>query len=267
MRRFRMFTTTRQILSNNKVVPAFNFSTAEVARAIVETCERLGQCVILQTSMNEAKFLGLEVAVGIAKALGHGSKISVSLHFDHARNLEIIKAALAVGYTSVLVDGSSMSFEESVDFVKGIRGTKGVNNEEIIVEASLTKFERAAEFVEKTKPDLLAPFTIVALGVTPKGVTTEDVSEIDKIRLVRKFVNTPLVLHDGSSKSDKEIKEAIANGVVKVNWNTCLREAWSKTLRQTLGSHPDEIKPYNILRESVEAVKKAVTTLVVMLQK
>lgn len=251
-----MFTTTKQILSENKIVPAFNFSTVEVARAIVETCGKLGQDVILQTSMSEAEFLGLEVAVGIVRALGQKSKISVSLHLDHAKDLEIIKEAVAAGYSSFLADGSGLGFEESIEFVKGAKGIKGVKD--IVVEASLTEFERAAEFVEKTKPDLLAPFSIVASGVTPKGVTTEDVSEIDKVRLVRNFVKTPLVLHDGSSKSDEEIKEAIASGVVKINWNTCLREAWSESLRRTLSSQPDEVKPYNILRSSVEAVKRVV---------
>ncbi len=264
-----MFVSTKEILSENKVVPAFNFSTSEVAWAVVEQCQELGQDVILQTSMSEAKFLGLEVAVGIARALGQKSKISVSLHLDHAKNLEIIKAALAVGYTSVLADGSGLEFEESVGFVNSV---KSLALDNIVVEASLTEFERAEEFVEKTKPDLLAPFRIVAAEVTRKRVTPpatkkfEDVSEIDRIMLVSKLVGTPLVLHDGSSKSDEEVKEAIALGVVKVNWNTCLREAWSNALRQYLNSHPDEIKPYNILQPSVEAVKKVVTTLVVNLQ-
>ncbi|GAJ14902.1 unnamed protein product, partial [marine sediment metagenome] len=98
-------------------------------------------------------------------------------------------------------------------------------------------------------PDLLAPFSIV---------NSEDVTEIDKIEQVHKLVSTPLVLHDGSSKSAEEIKEAIAAGVVKVNWNTCLREAWSNALRQTSISNPEEIKPYNILKPSVEVVKKVV---------
>lgn len=252
-----MFTTTRELLSENKVVPAFNFSTVEVAKAVIETCQDLGQDVILQTSMNEAKFLRLEVAVGIARALSQRSKISVSLHLDHAKNLEIIKEALAAGYTSVLADGSELKFEESIDFVNAIKGIKGVKDLNTLVEASLTEFDRAAEFVGKTKPDLLAPFKIV---------NSEDVSEIDKIRLVLQSVSTPLVLHDASPKSDEEIKEAVAAGVVKVNWNTCLREAWAKSLRQTLNSNPDEIKPYNVLKPSVEAVKEVVTTLVVMLQ-
>lgn len=250
-----MFITTKQILTQNKTVPAFNFSTAEVARAIVEVCDEQEQDVILQTSMSEAKFLGLEVAVGIAMALGQKSKTSVSLHLDHAKNLEIIRKALSAGYTSVLVDTSGLNFEEGVDFVKGVRGIKGVKN--IVIEASLTEFERGKEFVEKTKPDLLAPFSIVG---------SEDVSEIDKIQLVRKLVSTPLVLHDGSSKSDEEIKEAIALGVVKINFNTCLREAWTKGLRQTLSASPNEIKPYNILQPSIDSVRDVVRDKVSLLR-
>ena len=252
-----MFKTTREILLKNKVVPAFNFSTAEVARAVVEVCDQLGQDVILQTSMNEAKFLTLEVAAGIAKALGQRSNISVSLHLDHAKNLEIIEAALSAGYTSVLADGSEMSFEESVEFVKGVKGLKGVNLEDFVVEASLTRFERGKEFVEKAEPDLLAPFAV-------RG--GRDKTRIEEVKKVSQMVKTPLVLHNSSSKSDEEIKEAVAAGVVKINWNTCLREAWTEGLRQTLSSQPEEIKPYTVLEKSVEAVKKEVTTLVVNLQ-
>lgn len=249
-----MFTTTREILSQNKVVPAFNFSTCEVAKAVVEACQELGQDVILQTSMGEAKFLSLEVAAGIARALGRGVKISVSLHLDHAKELEFIKAALAAGYTSILADGSGLGFEESVDYTRAV---KSLALHKVVVEASLTKLDRAAELVEKTKPDLLAPFSIQG---------GRDKTEIDKIKHVRDFVNTPLVLHNSSSKSGSEIREAIAAGVVKINWNTCLRRAWSGALRQSLDSRPTEIKPYNILSASVEALKEVVREKVGLLK-
>jgi len=263
LRRFPMFTTTKEILSQNKIVPAFNFSTGEVAKAVVEACQELGQDVILQTSMSEAKFLGLEVAVGIARALGQQSKISVSLHLDHAKDLEMIGEALAAGYSSVLADGSAMNFEESVEFVRAVkrlflRDYKSLTLDDVVVEASLTEFDRAAELVEKTKPDLLAPFTVV---------NGEDKSEIDKVTQVRKLVRIPLVLHDGSSKSDEEIKKAISLGVVKINWNTCLREAWAKSLRETLNSNPEEIKPYHILEPSISAVREVVREKVGLLQR
>jgi len=241
-----MVRTTREILLKNKVVPAFNFSTAEVARAVVEVCDQLGQDVILQTSMNEAKFLTLEVAAGIAKALGQRSNISVSLHLDHAKNLEIIEAALSAGYTSVLADASETGFERSVDYIKDI---KSLAFDKVVVEASLTEFGRAEEFVEKAEPDLLAPFSV-------RG--GRDKTRIEEVKKVSQMVKTPLVLHNSSSKSDEEIKEAVAAGVVKVNWNTCLREAWTEGLRRTLASRPEEIKPYHVLEKGVEEVKKVV---------
>lgn len=257
-----MFTTTREILSQNKVVPAFNFSTCEVAKAVVEACQELGQDVILQTSMSEAEFLSLEVAAGIAEALGRWSTTSVSLHLDHAKDLKLIEKALNVGYSSVLVDGSTLNFEESVEFTNAVTS---LARKDTVVEASLTEFDRAAEFVEKAKPDLLAPFTIEG---------GRDKTEIDKIRQaclparqVRKFVNASLVLHNSSSKSDQEIKAAISAGVVKINWNTCLRKAWSRTLLRTFESQPDEIKPYNLLQPSVEAVKAVVREKVGLLPK
>lgn len=251
-----MFTTTKELLSKNKVVPAFNFSTCEVAKAVVEVCQELGRDVILQTSVSEAKFLGLGVAVGIAQALGEKSKIFVSLHLDHGDDLHIIRMALDVGYTSFLAGSSkvTLEFEESVEFVNEAKKLAG---EGIIIEAALYDFDRAAEFVEKPQPDLLAPFSVV---------NGEDVSEIDKITHVRNFVKTPLVLHDGSSKSDEEIKRAIASGVVKINFNTCLREAWTKGLRQTLNSNPNEIKPYKILKSSVDAVRGVVRDKVGLLR-
>jgi len=241
-----MFVSTRQILTQNRVVPAFNFATAEVARAIVEVCDSLGQDVILQTSMGEAKFLTPEVAVGIVKALGQKAKISVSLHLDHAKDSKIIETAVKVGYTSFLADTSNLSFEEGIKFVNKVRE---LASEETVVEVSLTEFDRAAELVKKVKVDLLAPFEIEG---------GRDKTKIEEIKKVSQLTATPLVLHNSSSKSDEEIKEAIAQGVVKINWNTCLRQAWSKALRQTLTSNPDEIKPYNLLKSSVDAIREVV---------
>jgi len=67
-----MFTTTKEILEKNKVVPAFNFAAPEVARAIVQTCDRLGQAVILQTSQSEVGFLSLEVAAATVQHYASG---------------------------------------------------------------------------------------------------------------------------------------------------------------------------------------------------
>jgi fructose/tagatose bisphosphate aldolase len=194
------------------------------------------------------------VGAGIVEALGWRADVFVSLHLDHAKDLGLVEAALDAGYSSVLADGSGMSFEESIEFVGAVRGLllkgyKGLTLESIVVEASLVEFARAEDFVEKVGPDLLAPF-VVRDG--------RDRTKIEEIKEVSQTVETPLVLHNSSSKSDQEIREAIAAGVVKVNWNTCLREAWTEGLRQTLSSQSDVVKPYDVLEVSVEEVKRVV---------
>ncbi|MCG2686012.1 class II fructose-bisphosphate aldolase [Candidatus Parcubacteria bacterium] len=244
-----MFITTKQILEKNKVVPAFNFATPEVARAIVETCERLGQAVILQTSQSEVDFLSLEVAAAIVQYYASRAKISVSWHLDHTKVPSLIYDAAALGCSSAMFDVSGESFEGGISALQEIKSKLPSN---FLLEAPLGEYDKAKEFVELAPIDLLAP-------------EKDNRTDLGSLRQVSADVKLPLVLHGSSSWSDADIRKSIHLGVVKINWNTCLRKAWTSALRETL-KDGGLVKPYDILKPSEEAVSKVVAEKVKLLQ-
>lgn len=254
-----MYVPTSKIISSHKIIPAFGFSTAEMAKAIVETCEEENSPVILQTSQSDAKFLSPEIASSIVWALGQKVKVDVALQLDHAVDLELIKKCVEVGYGSIMLGFDELDFEKNVEEVCKIKemiqeavpcaGCQAGcdRRQEILIEAGLAQFDRAKEFVEKTGVDVLAPVVDNKINL----------SELEKIM---KKVSVPIALHGVSNKPDEEVKQAIKLGVKKINWSTCLREAWVEGLRESLSDEAklEKPRPSELLEKSVENVKKVV---------
>ncbi len=238
-----MFTTTREIINSNKLVPAFNFSTPEVARAIVSACAELNAPVILQTSEKEAEFLAYEIAGAVARHYGNSFNTSVSLQLDHLKDLESVDNVDlgAFGYSSVMLDLEGSSFEDSISQILRFKKTHPT----LLIEANLEYFDRASEYTEKSGIDLLAP-------------EIHNFVEIDSLANVAETTMVPLVLHGCSKKTDEEIKEAVKLGIRKVNFNTELRFSWLEAIRKKLSSDEDLVKPYDLLALSEESVKSVV---------
>jgi fructose/tagatose bisphosphate aldolase len=121
----------------------------------------------------------------------------------------------------------------------------------------LTSPEQAKEFVEKTGIDSLAVVIGNAHGVFTKSDEKLDIKRLEQIK---KAVpeNIFLVLHGGSGILGNDIKEAIANGIVKINVNTELRLAFKEALTKELKEKPAEATPYKIMAPSLEAVQDVV---------
>jgi len=244
-----MFATTKEILEQNKVVPAFNFATPEVARAIVQTCGQLDQPVILQTSQSEVKFLSLEVAAAIVKSYASQTRVLVSWHLDHTKTPSLISEAAILGCSSAMFDIAEEDLDQAIGDLREIRNQL---QSDFLLEAPLGKYDQAKKFVDLAQIDLLAP-------------ERDNRVSLESLRQVRTTVKLPLVLHGSSSWPQKEIKEAVRLGVVKINWNTCLRNAWSSTLRETLQTE-DLIKPYDILKPSENEIRKVVEEKIKLLR-
>lgn len=238
-----MLIRTQDLIERCKILPAFNFSTPEMARAIVRGCDELQVPAVLQTSQSEAKFLSFEVAASVASSFAKISKVDFALQLDHLRDLNLLAKydLLALGYSSVMVDVEGSDYSNSVQKVSDVKESYP----ELFLEANLEFYDRAKEFVSGTNVDLLAP---------------ERKNHFDLLALadIIKKVKVPLVAHGCSSSSDEEIKKALSLGVKKFNFNTCLRQSWASALRATLEENPNFEKPYNILEPSEEAVYETV---------
>lgn len=256
-------------LKKDRALCAFNFSTPEVAAAIVAAAVKLQSPFILATSESEAKFLSPEVVVAISQNLKEKYNVNFSLHLDHAKEINLIESCLKAGYSSIHIDGSLLPYADNVRItqqvvalcrpfgvsVEGeigqIPGTSSAaaNTAPVI----LTNPKEAREFGQSTGVDFLA----VSIGET-HGFGQDNLL-FDLLSKITQSVKIPLVLHGGSGVTPTDLKKAVSLGIRKINFNTELRAAWTRSLQTCFKCHPQEIVPYKILSTVTEPIQKIVT--------
>ena len=263
-------------------IGSFNFSTAEVLKAIVAAAGDLKSPVIVATSEGEANFFGLREAAALVNAWRQATKLPIILNLDHGKSPAIIKKALAAGYNAIHFDGSSLPYEQNLaqtnEAVKYVREFSKTFDKDIIIEGELgylrgssalhkekleikpqdlTSPEQAMDFIERTGVDSLAVVIGNAHGVFAAG---EEKLHLDRLLEIKKAVGDKvfLVLHGGSGIPAEDVRKAIELGIVKVNVNTELRLAYQEGLAQEIKNQPQETTPYKILEQSFEGVKKVV---------
>lgn len=267
---------------NKYALGAFNFSTAEILKAIVLAAADLRSPIIVSTSEGEAGFIGMREAAALVDAWRLAKKLPIILNLDHGQHLPLIKKAVAAGYNAIHFDGSRLSYEENirqtkyvVEYLKSVektfereiivegelgylRGSSSLHQEALEIKPEdLTTPEQALDFVEKTGVDSLAVVIGNAHGVFVKS---EEKLNLERLAQIKKAVGEKvfLVLHGGSGIPGQDIKKAIELGIVKVNINTEMRVAYKEALDKQLDEEPKETTPYKILADSFEAVKKVV---------
>ena len=260
----------------NFAIPQFNFSDLTQVKAIIAVAKKMQSPVILGTSEGESKFFGLKEAVAIRNVLRKETGLPIFLNLDHGKTFEYVKQAMNAGYDMVHIDGSKLPLEENIALskkvtkcafwkfclVEGEVGKIGTDSSKVytekleIKESDLTNPEDAKKFVGATDVDLLAVGIGNFHGVQSSGLNPN--LRIDVLKNIKNAVgDTGLVLHGGSGTPEEDIKEAIKNGVVKININTELRLAFAKGLKETL-TNTEEIVPYKFLVEAQKEVEKIV---------
>jgi ketose-bisphosphate aldolase len=271
-----MLVTTKELYKKAQkegyAVGAFNVSTLEAIKAVINAAMKLRSPVVIETSENEMAYLDPALVFDIVQELAKDLRISVGLHLDHGKSMESVKRAISAGYTSIHLDGSSLPYEDNVrltkeaaDFAKAkgltvegelghISGSSEIHSEGITIdEKMLTDPELAKKFVGVTGIDILA----VSIGNIHGMYKNEP--KLDFVRLAKiKEIGLPMSLHGGSGIPEDQVRRAIGLGITKVNVNTELREAYTSSLRQELKENPDEIVPYEYLPEEIEAIEDIV---------
>ncbi len=276
----------KEILKNAQTgkyaLGAFNFSTAEILKAIVLAAKELKSPIMVATSEGEGQFFGWREAVAMVDVWRHVTGLPIILNLDHGKSLAMVKKAVAAGYDAVHFDGSSLPYTQNLaqtnEVVKYIREVEKTFDRQIIVEgefgylrgssylhkekleikeSDLTSPEQALDFVERTGVDSLAVVIGNAHGVFAGG---EEKLRLKRLAEIKEAVANKvfLVLHGGSGIPAEDVKEAIKLGIVKVNVNTELRLAYQSGLAQELKEAPEETTPYKMLESSFEGVKKVV---------
>lgn len=245
-------------------IPAFNVSDYSMFIGIMETCEVTNSPVIIEIHPLELDFTGTDLVEAIIKR-AYKSSVPVCLHLDHCGEYDKIIYAIQAGFTSVMYDGSSLSFEENIQGAKkvveiahpadvsveaelGTIGSTDEQAEEGAEQIIYTDPDDAVKFVEETGVDTLAVAIGTSHGLYPAGMLPK--LRLDILKKIKEKVSIPLVLHGGSNNSDNEIKEAIKLGINKINISSDIKVVYFDKMREVLQDkslrEPNIIQPYCI---------------------
>jgi len=276
---------------NAYAVGAFNVQNLESVKAIVEAATEEKSPAILQITPSVIKYAGLPYITGLVKTAANLAPVPLSMHLDHGEDYEVAIKCVDAGFTSVMIDGSFLKFEENIAVTKRVveyAHPKGVSVEaelgqlagveERSVEekdAILTDPQNAIEFVEKTGIDTLA----VAIGTSHGAYKFKSQAKLDleRLNIISQKVAIPLVLHGASSVpswivekatnygatlggakgvSEDQLQQAIKLGIAKINIDTDLRLAFTATVREVLANSTKEFDPRKILGPAKDAMKE-----------
>lgn len=276
-------------------IGGFNVNNMEILQAIVDAATETKSPLILQVSAGARKYARHEYLVKLVEAALKTTDIPIVLHLDHGEDFEICKSCIDGGFSSVMIDASSRSFEDNIAETKKV--VEYAHTKDVTVEAELgtlagvedavnvsaedatyTNPDQVKEFVEKTGVDSLA----IAIGTSHgaykfKGEAKLDFDRLEKIKsLVPGF---PIVLHGASSVPQKLVEQcnkfggdlpgakgvpeemlrkAAAGAVCKINIDTDLRLAMTATIRKVFAEKPSEFDPRKYLGPARDAIKEIV---------
>ncbi|MBS1812160.1 MAG: class II fructose-bisphosphate aldolase [Acidobacteria bacterium] len=248
-------------------VAALNFYNAETLRAHINAANSAGCALILQTTEATIHYLGLQMAVAMARTAAAEITQPVALHLDHGASYELAARCIEAGYSSVMIDGSKLPFAENVQLTRrvvelahaqnvSVEGELGhvAHNEDTPPQDFAQFFTRAADaarFVQETGVDALA----VAIGTAHGFYQGEVRLDFARLREIHAAVgHTALVLHGGSGVPDELLQQAIADGIRKINFGTELKNAFTRAVKQSL-LQSDEIDLRRTFAPAIAAVE------------
>jgi fructose-bisphosphate aldolase class II len=279
-------------------IPAFNFNNMEQMQAIISACVETKSPVILQVSSGARKYANQTLlrymaqgAVEYAKELG--ANIPIVLHLDHGNSFELCKSCVDMGFSSVMIDGSHLPYEENVKLtrqvveyahkhdvtVEGELGVlAGVEDEVSSDHHTYTQPEEVEDFVSRTGVDSLA----ISIG-TSHGAFKFKPGQKPEIRLdilkeiEKRIPGFPIVLHGSSSVPqdivaqinkyggklkdsigipEEQLRSAASSAVCKINIDSDGRLAMTAAIRKVFVEKPEEFDPRKYLGPARDALKE-----------
>ena len=267
-----MLTTGKVILDvaneHSFAVPAFNISDYAMFLGIIDISEEKNAPVILGIHPDEVQHVGVEMIAAVTQR-AHRSSVPIAIHWDHGASYEQILTAIRSGFTSVMIDGSMLPFEENIAIsrkvvhaahavglsVEGELGTIGQTDSQAESGSDTiiyTNPDDALTFVESTAVDSLAVAIGTYHGIYPTTMKPE--LKLDLLKLIKDKVDIPLVLHGGSNNPDDEIAEAVKLGINKINISSDIKVAYHMKMREVLADKSLR-EPLIIQPPCIEAMK------------
>jgi fructose-bisphosphate aldolase class II len=258
-------------MQGHYAVASFNILNLEMIQGILEAAVEERSPVIVAVSQKGIDHAGLEQAAEMVKVAARLTPVPVVLHLDHGRDFRQAAICLGGGFTSLMIDGSALPFDENVAIsrrvvemahafdvpVEAELGRIAGKEDDIIVsdsEAAMTDPQEARRFVELTGVDWLS----VAVGSVHLLTTRTAQLDLERISAIKEAAGIPLVLHGGSGIPDEAVQEAIARGICKINIATHVNRAFLAAMSRALAANSQAVDPREILDEGRQAIKEAV---------
>ena len=278
-------------------IGAFNVNNMEIVQGITEACKELNAPVILQVSAGARKYANHTYLTKLVEAAEIETGLPIALHLDHGSSFELCKDCIDGGFTSVMIDGSHLPYEENVELAKKVADYAHPRNVTVEAElgrlagiedavnvsaadASYTDPAQVQDFVERTGVDSLA----IAIG-TSHGAYKFKPGQKPQLRFdILKEVSDrlpgfPIVLHGASSVipeyveminqfggempdaigiPEDMLREAAKMAVCKINVDSDLRLAMTAAVRKYLAENPSHFDPRQYLSPARDAIKSLV---------
>lgn len=276
-----MLVTMKEMLKDAKenkyAIPAFDVSNYEMMKAVLETCEEEKSPALLMGLGVDLEGRNMNLITSMIRTASDYFKIPVCFHLDHATDFEFIKKAIDAGFSSVMYDGSVLSFEENAR--KTAEVVRLAHSKGITVEAelghvgnasvgsisetgvdtdpgeSLTVPEEVTEFINITDVDALA----VAIGTSHGVYQKTPELRIDRLDEITAVCDRPLVLHGGSGTPDEQMKNAIHHGITKINIYSDVLFALNQGLKNTLNNIDNPSTwPFLVYEDAMKQMKDVV---------
>ena len=262
---------TSLFIDKNKVKAygAFNLHCYEMILPFFQASKEINIPIIMQISTGTAQYIGYKLLADSVKSLSETSGMDICLHLDHCSKEEYIKEAIDSGFSSVMIDGSSLPIDENINLTKRVvefAHGKGVSvegeigniggNEDGIkanIDASMyTEPNDALRFYKETGIDAMA----ISIGTAHGLYKGKAKISFEKLKEIKELTNAPLVLHGGTGVSNEDIKKCVEYGIKKVNVGTELNATWIEKAKETFknGKFSDSLR--NLLIPANNSVKE-----------
>ena len=256
---------------------AFNTTNLETTISILDAIERSGLPNFIQIAPTNAKLSGYDYIYEIVKKRAASMDVPVSLHLDHGKALEDVKQAVRAGFTSVMIDGAELPFEENIAFTK--QAVDFCKSFGIPVEAELgailgkeddhvseadckTDPRQVLRFVEETGCSMLA----VSVG-NVHGLDDTPRIDIPLLQEIASVCPVPLVIHGGSGIAEEIIRSFVKYNVVKVNIASDLRKAFITSVGRAWEINHNEANLARVMTSAKAAVEADVFNKIDMMNR
>lgn len=256
---------------------AFNTTNLETTISILDAIERSGLPNFIQIAPTNAKLSGYDYIYEIVKKRAATMDVPVSLHLDHGKELDDVKQAVRAGFTSVMIDGAELPFEENIAFTKAavdfcksfgvpveaeLGAILGKEDDHVSEADCKTDPKQVLRFVQETGCSMLA----VSVG-NVHGL--EDIPRIDILLLqeIASICPVPLVIHGGSGIDENIIRSFVKYNVVKVNIASDLRKAFITSVGKAWTENNNEANLARVMNSAKAAVEADVFSKIQMMNR